>query len=49
MQNIFGNSKISIIGKAPAFPPEQFNSDKTKYDDESYMRNIYCIERINVK
>lgn len=49
LQNILGNSKISIIGKAPAFPPEQFNSDKTKFDDESYLRNIYCIERVDGK
>lgn len=49
LKNTLGNSKISVIGKAPAFPPEQFTSKSTKYDDESYVRNIYCISRINDK
>lgn len=46
LNNTLLNSKISIIGQAPSFPPEQFKSNKTKYDDESYLRNIYCIEKI---
>jgi len=42
------NSKVIILGQAPAFPPEQFKSNKTKYDDESFLRNIYCIEKSNI-
>lgn len=46
LNDTLSNSKISIIGLAPAFSPEQFKSKKTKYDNESFKRNIYCIEKV---
>jgi hypothetical protein len=48
LESILPNSEISVIGQAPAFPPEQFASMKTKHDDESFLRNIYCIKKINI-
>lgn len=47
LKTILSDSDISVIGQAPAFPPKQFESTKTKHDDESFLRNIYCIEKIN--